>query len=84
VVPWGHDLVELGRSAAEAGLPLPPDVVSALNRLGRHYIPARYPDAHPSGQPGQHYGEADAVDAFHDAASILRWVDGQWEALRGA
>jgi len=82
--PWGHDLVELGRSAAGAGLPLPPGVVSALNRLGRHYIPARYPDAHPSGQPGQHYGETDAAEAFQDAGTILGWVDSQWEALRGA
>ncbi|MDP9343789.1 MAG: hypothetical protein M3Q23_17200 [Actinomycetota bacterium] len=34
--------------------------------------------------PAQHYGEADSTQAFQDAAAILRWVDGQWEGLRGA
>jgi HEPN domain-containing protein len=82
--PWGHDLVELGNAAAEAGFDQPPDVVSALHRLSRHYIPARYPDAHPSGQPGQHYVESDAVQAFADAAVVLEYVDRLWEALRGA
>ena len=32
----------------------------------------------------QHYGEADAAQAFQDAAAILRWVDAQWEGLLGA
>src|SRR5205823_12556783 len=50
--PWGHDLVELGQAASGAGLPLPESIGGALRRLGRHYIPARYPDAHAAGEPG--------------------------------
>jgi HEPN domain-containing protein len=82
--PWGHDLVELGNAADATGLRLTEDVQAALRRLGRHYIPARYPDAYPAGEPGQHYGPADAEQAFDDGERVLKWVDAQWEALRGA
>src|SRR5919204_4944936 len=57
--PWGHDLVRLGESAAAAGLEIPANEVDAMRRLGRHYIPARYPDAHASGPASAHYGERD-------------------------
>src|SRR6266536_6433348 len=46
--PWGHDLVRLGERAREA-MEVPERVAAALRRLSRHYIPARYPDAHPAG-----------------------------------
>src|SRR5688500_8337850 len=47
--PWGHDLPQLGQSLADAGVSIPMAVEDALRRLGRHYIPARYPDAHAAG-----------------------------------
>ena len=81
--PWGHDLVQLGEAAGEAGLDIPPEAGDAFRRLGRHYIPARYPDAHPSGPAGSHYGEADAKEALRDAEAILRFVDDRWISLRG-
>jgi HEPN domain-containing protein len=81
--PWGHDLVALGSRVEDAGLSLPGDLEDRLRRLGRHYIPARYPDAHPSGPPGVHYGEADAAEAIADAEAILRFVDRAWGSLRG-
>jgi HEPN domain-containing protein len=82
--PWGHDLAALGNAAAAAGLDLPPEVLDAMRRLGRHYIPARYPDAHAAGQPGQHYGESDAIDAFRDTAIVFDWTDARWDSLRNA
>jgi HEPN domain-containing protein len=81
--PWGHDLPRLGELADQAGIKVPGEVVDALRRLGRHYIPARYPDAHASGPPGTHYGEADAEEALRDAGAILGFVDQAWESLRG-
>jgi HEPN domain-containing protein len=80
----GHDLSALGTTAVEAGLDIPAEVVDALNRLGCHYIPARYPEAHAAGQPGQHYGRSDADDAFRDAAIILDWADSRWDSLHDA
>ena len=79
--PWGHDLVRLGELAAAGGVDVPPDVLDAMRRLGRHYIPARYPDAHPSGPAASHYGETDAADAIRDCEAVLRFVDETWESL---
>jgi HEPN domain-containing protein len=81
--PWGHDLVRFGQAIADAGIDLPESVAGALRRLSRHYIPARYPDAHPSGSPGAHYAAPDADEAIADAAEVAGFVDGVWGSLRG-
>jgi HEPN domain-containing protein len=80
--PWGHDLVALGRSVTRlideaAG----EDVAAAFQRLSRHYIPARYPDAHPGGSPSEHYGAQDARQALADLGLVLRYVDDLWARL---
>jgi HEPN domain-containing protein len=79
--PWGHDLVALGDELERSGLQMPQDVRDSLMRLGRHYMPARYPDAHPAGSPGGHYSAADAKQALEDARAVLRLVDGGWDDL---
>lgn len=79
--PWGHDLVRLGELAGAAGVDFPPGVLDAMRRLGRHYIPARYPDAHPSGPAWAHYAEADSVEAIRDAEAVLGAVDEAWRSL---
>ncbi len=81
--PWGHDLPRLGARIAEAGLEIPDAIREALARLGRHYIPPRYPDAHASGPPSDHYTRADSEQAMEDARGILAFVDAAWEGLRG-
>lgn len=81
--PWGHDLVHLGELIEEAGIELAPKLPDAMRRLGRHYIAARYPDAHASGPPGPHYGEADAIEALRDAEAIVAFVDVTWGSLGG-
>jgi HEPN domain-containing protein len=79
---WGHDLVALGRALAEnADLAIPQDVQAALRRLSRHYIPARYPDAHPSGPPALYYGAADVEQALADLILIHGFVDFVWRQL---
>ena len=80
-----HDLVELGRSWSEAlGEDLGATVHAALQRLSRHYIPARYPDAHPSGSPGAHYGDGDSAQAIADAEHVAAAVGEGWGRLSGA
>jgi HEPN domain-containing protein len=78
--PWGHDLVRLGEQLARVD-EVPGAVADAFRRLSRHYIPARYPDAHPSGPPGLHYGASDSTEALADAGLVLRHVDAAWERL---
>lgn len=79
--PWGHDLVRLGELAGAAGIVLPEEIEAALRRLGRHYIPARHPDAHASGPAGAHYGDSDAAEALADAERLLDFVDRAWGEL---
>lgn len=71
-------------SSALRGDTDPAEVDDAAARLSRHYIPARYPDAHPAGPPAEHYREPDARQALLDAATLLGWVDTLWGALRAA
>jgi HEPN domain-containing protein len=81
--PWGHDLVGLGDKLGAAGLDVPERARDAMLRLGRHYMPARYPDAHPAGAPGSRYGQADARQALADCDAVLALVDNAWRELEG-
>jgi len=80
--PWGHDLEQLGARALEQGLVLPEEIADALRRLGRLYIPARYPDAHAAGDAASHFAASDAESAIRDARDVLDWVDAQWQELQ--
>ena len=79
--PWGHDLPRLLDDAARAGLLVREEIRDAGRRLSRHYIPARYPDAHPAGTSASHYGRADADEALADTRRVLTFVDREWERL---
>jgi HEPN domain-containing protein len=72
---WGHDLQRLGSQLVDLGLEVPQAVIDSMLRLGRHYIPARYPDAHPSGPAGDHYGVADWEMSRADARTVLGFID---------
>jgi HEPN domain-containing protein len=79
---WGHDLVELGAALVEAtATALPETAGAALQRLSRHYIPARYPDAYSAGSPAGHYGSSDAELALEDLNLVLELVDSLWSQL---
>lgn len=79
---WGRDLVVLGARVAEAfDAELPGDLDAALRRLSRHYIPPRYPDAHPGGPPLAHYSADDARQALEDVDAVLAWAEDLWHRL---
>lgn len=70
---WGHSVAGL-----IAGLDdVPPPVVEAGKALDKHYIPARYPNAHPQGAPGDLYTEREAEQALADAATVIEHVRGR-------
>lgn len=82
---WGHDLVRLERRlVAAAGALWPRDTADESARLSRHYIPTRYPDAHASGEAGEHYSKSDADGALADARTVLAAVDAAWASLVAA
>ncbi len=80
--PWGHDLIRFGRDAGSAGVEPPAELDDALARLSRHYIPARYPDAHPGGSAASRYRPSDSAEAIADAERVHAFVDERWSILR--
>lgn len=79
---WGHDLVALGEHLEAAlGEPLDPEVREALATLSQYYIPTRYPDATPSGDPGAHYTPRHAAAAVAHAERIRSFVADRWRRL---
>jgi HEPN domain-containing protein len=67
---WGHSVAGL-----VDGVPDVPDrVSSAAKALDKHYIPARYPSAHPAGAPGDSYTRAEAERALDEAREVLDFV----------
>lgn len=82
---FGHDLTKLGKAlAAAANATLPAALNAALQRLSRHYIPTRYPDANPEGVPADHYSPEDGAQALADANEVLCAVDAAWRQLVAA
>ncbi len=82
---WGHDLGPLERRAAAVFNPdWPPGLMEPAMRLGRHYLPARYPDAHPTGAPEERYTAGDARAALDDAQNLVNAVDDMAARLRAA
>ena len=72
---WGHSVADLLGALACTH----PDV-SALRdaalELDKAYIPARYPDAHPSGSPRRRYTRAEADRLVQHATRIVEWCAG--------
>jgi HEPN domain-containing protein len=67
---WGHSVVELLRGLSN----VPDDIIDAGKALDKHYIPARYPNSHPAGAPGDLYTPAEAERALQDAERLLDYV----------
>ncbi|MGH8875671.1 MAG: HEPN domain-containing protein [Acidimicrobiia bacterium] len=81
---WGHDLTVLvARAAAALEEAWDPGLGNVAARLSRHYIPTRYPDAHPTGPPGAHYTDLDAEQALADARLVLETVGVAWQTVQG-
>lgn len=68
---WGHTVSTL-LEALPAAAAVSPDLIDAARELDRHYIPARYPNAHPQGAPYEFYARPDAERAVHHAEQIIR------------
>jgi HEPN domain-containing protein len=68
---WGHAVSELLEGLQEPEL-IAESVVDMARELDRHYIPARYPNAHPQGAPFRYYTRGDAERAIGYGESIIR------------
>lgn len=71
---WGHSvadlLQELGQSHSVQS-----DLLNGALELDKAYIPARYPNAHPSGSPRRRYTQIEAERLVSYAESIVRFCE---------
>lgn len=69
---WGHAvadlLTELGHRQA-----IPEALLDGALELDKAYIPARYPNAHPSGSPRTRYTKTEAARLIGHADEIIRF-----------
>lgn len=72
-IPIGHSLTRLVRRMSRWI-----DLNEALKHartLDRHYIPTRYPNAHPEGAPYEYYDEDTAQEALKSSRKLLEMVE---------
>jgi len=69
---WGHVIRE-GLEALPASCGVTPDLLDAARVLDAHYVPTRYPNGHPAGFPGEHYGRLQSDEALRHARQIVEF-----------
>jgi HEPN domain-containing protein len=66
---WGHSITRLLRDASHK-LEVTEDLITAAQRLDKHYIPTRYPNGFDLGAPRDYYTADEARQAITDAQRI--------------
>jgi len=69
---WGHSVTALLESLPEAWK-VDDILLDAAKELDKHYIPPRYPNAHPQGAPYEYYTRGEAQRAIANADRIIRF-----------
>ncbi len=72
--PFGHSVRVLLERFFERAGGRREDLLSLARELDRHYIPSRYPNAHPAGTPHEAYDEEAARRALWAARRILEFA----------
>lgn len=70
---WGHVVAMLLQELPEQ-VKVPQGLIEKAKVLDNFYIPARYPNGHPSGAPFEHYGSLQSGEAIRYAGEILEFV----------
>lgn len=72
---WGHSIrVLLERYAERTGERGVEEILNDARELDRHYIPSRYPNAHPSGTAHEAYDREASQKALECAQRIINYV----------
>ena len=73
--PWGHSIrILLERYIEKSGSPQIEYLMECARELDRHYIPSRYPNAHPSGTAFEAYDPKTAERALECSRGILKYA----------
>ena len=71
---WGHVVAKLLHELPSDIAP-PTELIDKAHVLDGFYIPARYPNGHPEGAPGDNYGALQSAQAIEYAREIVAFVD---------
>ncbi len=69
---WGHSVSRMLEQLPEPHKPSR-ELIDKAKELDRHYIPSRYPNAHPEGAPMDYYTKSDAERAVRHAGEIIEF-----------
>ncbi len=72
---WGHSVADLLQELSKSRQ-IPKELVDLALELDKVYIPARYPNAHPSGSPRKRYTKNEAQRIVEYAAKIVNFCKG--------
>lgn len=73
--PWGHSIrILIERFFRKTGRALDEELLRCARVLDRHYIPSRYPNAHPAGTPHEAYDKDTSHGAIEAAGKILEFT----------
>ena len=71
--PFGHSLTKMVNDLKNQKMNVSL-ILTSCKKLDLHYIPSRYPNAHPTGSPFEYHDENIAEDALENATKILDFV----------
>jgi HEPN domain-containing protein len=72
---WGHSVADLLEELTKSRR-IPEELMDLALELDKVYIPARYPNAHPSGSPRKRYTKNEAQRIVEYAARIVNFCKG--------
>jgi len=73
IMAYGHSVVNLLGRLKEK-MKIPTEILRMARLLDRHYIPPRYPNAHPEGSPFEYYDAETANEALEASKKIIDFV----------
>jgi len=71
---WGHSVADLLAELSKR-YQVSEELIGWALELDKAYIPARYPDAHPSGSPRNRYTKEEARRLISYAEEIVRFCE---------
>jgi len=74
--PWGHSVrILLERYFEAIRKHKDEELMNMARELDRHYIPSRYPNAHPAGTPHEAYDSSVSKRVLQAAEKVLKFVE---------
>lgn len=72
--PWGHSVRILLEEFAEKKKLTINELLPYARELDRHYVPSRYPNAHPAGTSHEAYNEVTSRKAVEAAERLISFA----------